>query len=100
MARERNMLMKLSEARIDKLSEEIVDVLAEQDDLRLQADDVKLRHAIRDEMIDELTVEERLDVEVRKLLEQYRSDITMGRMNYDELFRRVKQRLINERRIV
>jgi uncharacterized protein len=91
--------MKLSDQRIDKLSETIVDVLAEQDDVRLQADDVKLRHAIRDEM-NELTVEERLDAEVRKLLEQYRSDITMGRMNYDELFRRVKQRLINERRIV
>ena len=92
--------MKLSEPRIDKLSEEIVDVLAEQDDVRLQADDVKLRHAIRDEVIDELTVEERLDAEVRKMLEQHRSDITMGRMNYDELFRRVKQRLISERRII
>lgn len=92
--------MKLSEARIDKLSEQIVDVLAEQDDVRLQADDGKLLHAIRTVMIDELTVEERLDVEVRKLLEQYRSDIAMGRMNYDELFRRVKQRLISERRIV
>lgn len=92
--------MKLSDPRIDKLSEEIVDMLAEQDDVRLQADDVKLRHAIRDEVIDELTVEERLDAEVRKLLEQHRSDITMGRMNYDELFRRVKQRLISERRII
>lgn len=92
--------MKLSDPRIDKLSEQIVDLLAEQDDVRLQADDVKLRHAIRDEVIDELTVEERLDAEVRKMLEQHRSDITMGRMNYDELFRRVKQRLINERRII
>jgi hypothetical protein len=92
--------MKLSDPRIDKLSEEIVDLLAEQDDVRLQADDVKLRHAIRDEVIDELTVEDRLDAEVRKMLEQHRSDITMGRMNYDELFRRVKQRLISERRII
>lgn len=92
--------MKLSETRIDKLSEQIVDVLAEQDDVRLQADDGKLLHAIRTVMIDELTVEERLDVEVRQLLEQYRGDIAMGRMNYDELFRRAKQRLINERRIV
>ncbi|HEY0736362.1 MAG TPA: DUF507 family protein [Herpetosiphonaceae bacterium] len=92
--------MKLSDPRIDKLSEEIVDLLAEQDDVRLQADDVKLRHAIRDEVVDELTVEERLDAEVRKMLEQHRSDITMGRMNYDELFRRVKQRLITERRII
>lgn len=92
--------MKLSESRIDKLSEQIVDVLAEQDDVRLQADDGKLLHGIRSIIIDELTVEERLDVEVRKLLEQYKGEIAMGRMNYDELFRRVKQKLINERRIV
>ena len=92
--------MKLSTGRIDKLSEQIVDVLAEQDDVRLQADDAKLLHAIRTTMVDELSVEERLDAEVRTMLEQYRSDIAMGRMNYDELFRRAKQRLITERRIV
>ena len=92
--------MKLSEARIDKLSEQIVDALAELDDVRLQADDGKLLHGIRTVMIDELTVEERLDAEVRQLLEHYRGDIASGRMNYDELFRRAKQRLINERRIV
>lgn len=92
--------MKLSETRIDKLSEQIIDALAEQDDVRLQADDTKLLHAIRGIMADELSVEERLDAEVRKLLEQYRSDIAMGRMKYDELFRKAKQRLINERRIV
>lgn len=92
--------MKLSENRIDRLSEQIVDVLAELDDVRLQADDVKLRHAIRAVMIDELTVEERLDAEVRKMLDEHKSDIVMGRMNYDELFRRAKQKLISERRII
>ena len=92
--------MKLSEPRIDVLSERIVDVLAEQDDVRLQSDDLKLRQAIRAVMIDELTVEERLDAEVRKILDEHRSDIVMGRMNYDELFRRAKQKLISERRIV
>jgi hypothetical protein len=51
--------MKLSEARVDLLSERIVDILAEQDDVRLQADDRKLRQAIRGVIIDELTVEER-----------------------------------------
>lgn len=92
--------MKLSEARIDKLSLEIIDVLAEQEDVRLQADDAKLRAAIRAIMVDELTVEERLDAEVRGMLEQYRTDIAMGRLNYDDLFRRIKQRLIAERRII
>jgi hypothetical protein len=93
-------MMKLSEARIDKLSLEIIDALAEQDNVRLQADDAKLGAGIREIMIDELTVEERLDAEVRKMLEQHRTDIAMGRLNYDELFRRIKQKLITERRIV
>lgn len=92
--------MRLSEARIDILSERIVDILAEQDDVRLQADDHKLRQAIKAVTIDELTVEERVDAEVRKMLDQHRSDIVMGRMNYDELFRRAKQKLISERRII
>ncbi|WP_029214917.1 DUF507 family protein [Kallotenue papyrolyticum] len=92
--------MKLSEARIDVLSERIVDVLADQQDVLFQASDPRLRQAIREIMIDELTVEERLDAEVRALLEQHRSDIVMGRLNYDEVFRRVKQRLIRERGIV
>jgi hypothetical protein len=92
--------LKLSEARINKLSETMVDTLAEQDDVRLQADDAKLLQALHEIIVDELTVEERLDIEVRKLLEPYRGEIAMGRMNYDELFRRTKQRLISERRIV
>ena len=92
--------MKLGEDRVDKLAEQILDALADRDDVRLQADDGKLLNQIRMTMIDELTVEERLDLEVRKLLDQYKSDIAMGRMNYDELFRRAKQRLINERKIV
>jgi hypothetical protein len=92
--------VKLSEARIDKLSLDIIDTLAEQDDVRLQAGDAELSALIKAVMEDELTVEERLDVEVRKLLEEYRTDIAMGRLNYDDLFRRIKQRLINERRIV
>ncbi len=92
--------MKLSEARIDKLSLDIIDVLAEQDDVRLQGNDAELSSAIKQIMEDELTVEERLDVEVRQMLEPYRTDIATGRINYDDLFRKTKQRLIRERRIV
>jgi hypothetical protein len=92
--------VKLSEARVDKLSLEIIDTLAEQDDVRLQAKDAELNAAIKQIIEDELTVEERLDAEVRKMLEEYRTDIATKRLNYDELFRKTKQRLINERRIV
>lgn len=92
--------MKLGEDRVDKLAEQILDALAEREDVRLQADDGKLLNQIRMTMIDELTVEERLDNEVRKLLDQYKGDIALGRMDYDQLFRRAKQRLINERNLI
>ena len=92
--------MKLSEARVDKLSLDIIDTLAEQDDVRLQAKDAELSAAVKQIVEDELLVEERLDTEVRQLLEQHRSDIVMQRLSYDELFRRRKQQLVKERGIV
>ena len=92
--------MKLSEPRIDKLSLDIIDTLAEQDDVRLQAKDAELSAAVKQIMEDELTVEERLDAEIRQTLEEHRSEIVMQRVSYDELFRRRKQQLIKERGIV
>lgn len=92
--------MKLSEPRIDKLSLDIIDTLAEQDDVRLQAKDAELSAAVKQIMEDELTVEERLDAEIRAALNEHRSEIVMGRLSYDELFRRRKQQLIKERGII
>ena len=92
--------MKLSEPRIDKLSLDIIDTLAEQDDVRLQAKDAELSAAVKQIMENELMVEERLDAEIRQTLEEHRSEIVMSRVSYDELFRRRKQQLIKERGIV
>ena len=92
--------MRLSDARLERLAAQIVDTLADRDDVRLQADDAKLLHGVAAIMADELSVEERIDAEVREILEQYRNDIAAGRLDYHELFRKVKSRLVNERRAV
>ena len=57
--------MRLSEARIERLAAQIVDTLADRDDVRLQANDAKLLRAVAEIMADELQVEERIDAEVR-----------------------------------
>ncbi len=92
--------MRLSEARIERLAAQIVDTLADRDDVRLQANDAKLLRAVAEIMADELQVEERIDAEVREILEQYRNDIAAGRLDYHELFRKIKARLVQERRAV
>ncbi len=92
--------MKLSDARIERIATQIVDMLAERDDVRLQADDAGLLNGVVTIMTDELGVEERIDAEAREILEQYRNDIAAGRLDYYELFRKVKSRLVNERKVV
>jgi hypothetical protein len=92
--------MKLSHDKIEQLSAVLVDELAEIDGVLFQGEDSQLRLAVQQIVTDELMVEERLDAEIHKLLQSYKYEITMGRMNYDELFKKTKQRLVRERKLV
>ena len=91
--------MKLSPDKIEQLSAVLIDQLAEIDGVLFQGDDSQLRLAAQQIIADELMVEERLDAEIHKMLQAYKYEITMGRMNYDELFKKTKQRLIRERKL-
>ena len=92
--------MKLSNSKVEQLAAALVDQLAEIDGVLFQSDDTQLRLAAQQIMADELMAEEQLDAEIHKLLQAYKYEITMGRMNYDELFKRTKQKLVRERKIV
>ena len=92
--------MKLSTDKVDYLAEALVDQLAEIEGVLFQTDDARLRMAIREIMLDELQIEERLDAEIHKMLQARKYEITMGRMNYDELFKKIKNRFVAERRLI
>ncbi|HEU5087186.1 MAG TPA: DUF507 family protein [Roseiflexaceae bacterium] len=92
--------MKLSQAKIEQLAADLVDQLAEIDGVMFQADDGRLRMAAQQIITDELMVEEQLDAEIHKLLQAYKYEITMGRMSYDDLFKKTKARMVRERKIV
>lgn len=92
--------MKLSPEKIEALAAELVDALADIDGVLFRGDDSDLRIAIAEVVTDELMVEERLDAEIHKMLQAYKYEITMGRLNYDELYRKLRSKLIAERRLV
>ncbi|MCG8350631.1 MAG: DUF507 family protein [Chloroflexales bacterium] len=92
--------MKLSAEKVEQLAARIVDELAEIDGVLFEGNDIQLRLAAKEIMTDELLVEEKLDAEIHKMLQAYKYEITMNRMNYDELFRKTKQRLVTERKLV
>lgn len=92
--------MKISQPKIEHLVDQLLDVLSEVDGVLFQGNDGQLRLAMQEIITDELQVEELLDAEIHKMLQAHKYEITMERANYDELFKKMKQRLIHERKLV
>ena len=93
--------MRIHPDKVKWYAEQLVDVLADTDGVMFNCDDAELRVAITDIMTNELMVEELLDAELHDLLQKnLRYEISMGRINYDELFRKAKAQQVRERGII
>ena len=51
-------------------------------------------------MLDELSVEDRINDEVRKILEQHGSEMKRMGASYEEMFKKVKKQLVRDRKVV
>jgi len=51
-------------------------------------------------MIDELSVEDRINDEARKILEQHGEQMKFYGATYEEAFRAIKKQLVRERKVV
>jgi uncharacterized protein len=51
-------------------------------------------------ILEELTIEDRLNEEVREVLKSHSAEIEKGRMDYRRLFELTKQKLVKERNLV
>jgi len=93
--------MRLRREQVRFLAGRIVDDLLHQRLVsieRTEVDKVKLK--VDNIVLEELLVEDRLNEEVRKILEQYRERMYQEGIDYQEMFKMIKKRLINERNIV
>jgi hypothetical protein len=51
-------------------------------------------------MLDELTVEARIDQEARQILEEHGEEMKDMGASYEEMFKKVKKQLVRERKVV
>lgn len=51
-------------------------------------------------VIEELSIEDRLNAEVRQLLKAYERQIESGQVDYQKMFTMIKQKLVRERGII
>ncbi len=92
--------MRVPKAWVSIIAKEIIEDLLEKKLIEL---DVSKDEVIKlsDKLIsEELTVEDRLNEEVRGLLKKYDSEIEKGRLDYRKLFDLTKQKLVKERNII
>lgn len=92
--------MKIPKSWVPILAKKISNNLISQGLLRPKIPVDKFLVNVESIIMEELTVEDRLNDEVREILKKHESDIERGRMDYRKLFDLTKSRLVRERNIV
>lgn len=91
--------MQLSREYVTYMAFEIVDKLIERDMIEARDPD-RLVHVFDQLMTDELSLEDKLNEEVRTILNQYSDTMTREGISYQEMFRKIKTKLAHEKKIV
>jgi hypothetical protein len=91
--------MRLSADEIQFISRKIVKTLVAAK--RLEVDDqARLVDAIARVIVDELSIEDRLNEEAREVLAQHMSQMERSDITYSEMFKKVKRELAKKKGIV
>jgi hypothetical protein len=92
--------MRLKKERITALAQTLIDQLTEQHAIRLEASKAETISSLEQIITEELMIEDRLDAEVRKILETYRVQIERGQVDERKMFLMIKKQLAKERGII
>ena len=92
--------MRLSKERVRHMSESIAARLQQEGQVAIVGDPKAFVEQIDHAIFEELSVEDRLNAEVRQLLKAYEQDIERGHVDYQRMFTLVKSKLAKERGII
>ena len=92
--------MRLTKERVHSIAFSILQRLQSQKALEVTGSSDSLQRALEHAITEELSVEDRLNTEVRELLKRFEAEFQSGKADYQKMFTMVKQKLIKERSIV
>ncbi|HET6199972.1 MAG: DUF507 family protein [Candidatus Acidiferrales bacterium] len=91
--------MLLSRDYVGYMSKEVIKRLVERQMIETKAPDA-LAERVRQTMADELTVEDRLNEEVRDILAQHNDEMRKVGASYQEMYKKVKGELARQRKLI
>lgn len=92
--------MKLTQHQIKALAAEVLADVEKKKLVKLNVSHEEAIELIEKGIVDDLTVEDRLNEEVKDLLKAYEKEIAQGKADYKTMFDLVKKKLVRERGIV
>jgi hypothetical protein len=92
--------MRLSPKKIESLSKAICRSLEANPDLEFAESADKVQVLIRRVIAEDMRLEEEIEEEARKLLEQHKGEIDRKGASYDALLRKAKAKIAQERKVV
>lgn len=92
--------MRLSKERVRHMAESLTGHLHAEGHIALTGARTTFVEALEQAIAHELSVEDRVDTEVRQLLKAYEQHIEQGQVDYQKMFQMVKKKLVRERGII
>jgi hypothetical protein len=92
--------VRLSKERVRHIAESMAGRLQQEGYLDLTGDLNAFIDALNRAMTEELSLEDRLNAEVRQMLKVYEQQIEQGQVDYQKMFQMVKQKLVRERGLI
>ena len=92
--------MRLSKERVRHMAENLTGCLQEEGHIEFTGERKGLVEVLEQAIIHELSIEDRVNAEVRQLLKAYEQQIDQGQVDYQKMFLMVKQKLVRERGII
>lgn len=92
--------MRIPKTWVPLLAKKIIDNILSKNLATTAIPREKLISEAEEILMKELTIEDRLNEEVRELLKTHAAEIEKGRLDYRRLFELTKQKLVRERNLV
>jgi hypothetical protein len=92
--------MRLKKEQIQKIAELVIKGLETKKVATFKAPKEKILGRTIDIITVNLAAEDRLDDEVRRLMEQYKTQIEKGQVDRQKVFQMIKKQLVKERNLV
>jgi len=91
--------MLLARDFVGYMATEVVKRLVESNQIETK-DAAGVTQRVRQRMVEELTVEDRLNEEVREILIQHQDEMRRAGISYQEMYKKVKAQLARDRKLI